>query len=289
MSGPVTTAVIPAGGLGTRFLPATKAVPKEMLPVADKPLIQYAVEEALASGIETVVLVTARGKTALEDHFDLDGDLDRTLAAADKPELRAAVAAATLSAGALVAVRQQAPLGLGHAVRCARHIVGNRPFAVLLPDDLVLSATPCLAQLLEAHRTHGGTVAAVMEVARADTARYGVLDPEADDGRLVRARGLVEKPPPAEAPSTLAIVGRYVLDPGVLEALDDQEAGAGGEIQLTDAMARAIGKAPFHGLRFEGRRFDCGNPPGLLEANIAAALARPDLAAATRQILARFD
>ena len=289
MSGPVTTAVIPAGGLGTRFLPATKAVPKEMLPVADKPLIQYAVEEALASGIETVVLVTARGKTALEDHFDLDSDLDRTLAAADKPELRAAVAAATLSAGALVAVRQQAPLGLGHAVRCARHIVGNRPFAVLLPDDLVLSATPCLAQLLEAHCTHGGTVAAVMEVARADTARYGVLDPEADDGRLVRARGLVEKPPPDEAPSTLAIVGRYVLDPGVLEALDDQEAGAGGEIQLTDAMARAIGKAPFHGLRFEGRRFDCGNPPGLLEANIAAALARPDLAAATRQILARFD
>jgi len=288
MTRPVTTAVIPAGGLGTRFLPATKAVPKEMLPVVDKPLIQYAVEEARAAGIETFVFVTARGKSAIEDHFDRAPELDEALAAAGKKALRAAASAMALEPGSVVHIRQQAPLGLGHAVRCARHVVGGAPFAVLLPDDLVLSDKPCLAQLLEVHREHGGTVVAAMEAPRAETGRYGVLDVAADDGRLVSVRGLVEKPAPADAPSTLAIVGRYVLDPSVLTALDALETGAGGEIQLTDAMARTVGRTPFHGLRFEGRRFDCGDKLGWLEAGIACALARPELAPAVREILARF-
>ena len=288
MTRPVKTAVIPAGGLGTRFLPATKAVPKEMLPVVDKPLIQYAVEEAQAAGIETFVFVTARGKSALEDHFDLAAELDDALAAGGKEDLRAAASGMVPAAGAVVHVRQQAPLGLGHAVWCARHVVGDAPFAVLLPDDLVLSERPCLAQLLDVHREHGGNVVAVMDVPREETGRYGVLDVAADDGRLASVRGLVEKPAPADAPSTLAIVGRYVLDPSVLTALDAQETGAGGEIQLTDAMARTVGNVPFHGLRFEGRRFDCGDKIGFLEANIACALARPDLAPAAREILARF-
>ena len=288
MTRPVRTAVIPAGGLGTRFLPATKAVPKEMLPVVDKPLIQYAVEEARAAGIETFVFVTARGKSAMEDHFDLAAALDEALAADGKEELRAAASQMVPAAGALVHVRQQAPLGLGHAVWCARHIVGDAPFAVLLPDDLVLAERPCLAQLLDVHREHGGNVAAVMDVPRGETGRYGVLDVVADDGRLASVQGLVEKPAPADAPSTLAIVGRYVLDPSVMTALGAQQTGAGGEIQLTDAMARMVGAVPFHGLRFEGRRFDCGDKLGFLEANIACALARPELAPAAREILARF-
>ena len=259
-----------------------------MLPVVDKPLIQYAVEEAQAAGIETFVFVTARGKSALEDHFDLAAELDGALAAGGKDDLRAAASRMVPAAGAVVHVRQQAPLGLGHAVWCARHVVGDAPFAVLLPDDLVLSERPCLAQLLDVHRQHGGNVAAVMDVPREETARYGVLDVVEDDGRLASVRGLVEKPAPADAPSTLAIVGRYVLDPSVMTALDAQETGAGGEIQLTDAMARTVGAVPFHGLRFEGRRFDCGDKMGFLEANIACALARPELAPATREILARF-
>ncbi len=288
MRRPVRTAVIPAGGLGTRFLPATKAVPKEMLPVVDKPLIQYAVEEARAAGIDSFVFVTARGKAVLEDHFDHATALDELLAADGKEDLRRAAAATALSAGMVAHVRQPAPLGLGHAVWCARHVVGETPFAVLLPDDLVLSEQPCIGQLLDAHREHGGNVVAVMDVPRADTGRYGVLDVAADDGRLASVQGLVEKPAPADAPSTLAIVGRYVLDPSVMAALDAQEPGAGGEIQLTDAMARTVGDVPFHGLRFEGRRFDCGDKLGFLEANIACALARPDMAAAARDILVRF-
>lgn len=280
--------MIPAGGLGTRFLPATKAVPKEMLPVVDKPLIQYAVEEARAAGIDSFVFVTARGKAVLEDHFDHATALDELLAADGKEDLRRAAAATALSAGMVAHVRQPAPLGLGHAVWCARHVVGATPFAVLLPDDLVLSEQPCIGQLLDAHREHGGNVVAVMDVPRADTGRYGVLDVAADDGRLASVQGLVEKPAPADAPSTLAIVGRYVLDPSVMAALDAQEPGAGGEIQLTDAMARTVGDVPFHGLRFEGRRFDCGDKLGFLEANIACALARPEMAAAARDILARF-
>ncbi len=289
MTRPVKTAVIPAGGLGTRFLPATKAVPKEMLPVVDRPLIQYAVEEARAAGIETIVFVTSRGKAAMEDHFDLAAELDEALAAGGKEDLRAAASEMVPAAGAVVHVRQQAPLGLGHAVWCARHVVGAAPFAVILPDDLVLSERPCLGQLLDVHREHGGNVVAVMDVPREETGRYGVLDVVEDDGRLASVRGLVEKPAPADAPSTLAIVGRYVLDPSVLTALDAHEAGAGGEIQLTDAMARTVGDVPFHGLRFEGRRFDCGDKMGFLEANIACALARPELAPAAREILARFS
>ena len=284
----VRTAVIPVGGLGTRFLPATKAIPKEMLPVVDRPLIQYAVEEAWAAGVENVVLVTARGKSAVEDHFDRIGELNRTLEARGKTDLLAAADGMTPMPGNIAHVRQQEPLGLGHAVWCARRLVGDRPFAVLLPDDLVLSAKPCLAQLVERHAELGGSVVAVMDVPREETGRYGILDVGSDDGAVAEVRGLVEKPHPDEAPSTLSIIGRYVLDPSVMRALDAQRVGAGGEIQLTDAMADTIGRVPVHGLRFEGVRYDCGERMGFLEANIAHALARADMAGEVRAMLARF-
>jgi len=287
-TGPVRCAVIPVGGLGTRFLPATKAVPKEMLPVVDKPLIQYALDEVRAAGIERVVIVTARGKGAIEDHVDHAVELEQALAAKDRSDLLAQVEEARWPAGAIAFVRQQEPRGLGHAVWCARHMLDGGPFAVLLPDDLVLAPTPCLVQMLAAHREVGGNLVAVMDVPREHTARYGVLDPGAARGRLVEVRGLVEKPAPAAAPSTLSIIGRYVLQPAVLDALARQDAGAGGEIQLTDALAGQIGAAPFHGFRFEGTRYDCGDKLGFIEATIAYALARDDLADGVRAMLRRL-
>ena len=288
MTGPIRKAIFPVGGLGTRFLPVAKALPKEMLPVVDKPLIQYAVEEARAAGIEEFVFVTGRGKSAIEDHFDHAIELREALAARGKKAELGAVEDMLLEPGQVAYIRQQVPLGLGHAVWCARHLVHGEPVAVLLPDDLVLSETPCLAQMIAAHGEVGGNLAAVMDVPRAQADRYGILDVAEDDGRLAKAKGLVEKPKPAEAPSTLSIIGRYILDPAVFVELDRQEAGAGGEIQLTDAIARTIGRVPFHGLRFEGRRFDCGSKAGYLEANIAFALQRPDLQAETREILRRY-
>ncbi len=288
MTGPIRKAIFPVGGLGTRFLPVAKALPKEMLPVVDKPLIQYAVEEARAAGIEEFVFVTGRGKSAIEDHFDHGIELREALAARGKEAELGAVEDMLLEPGQVAYIRQLVPLGLGHAVWCARHLVHGEPVAVLLPDDLVLSETPCLAQMIAAHGEVGGNLAAVMDVPRAQADRYGILDVAEDDGRLAKAKGLVEKPKPAEAPSTLSIIGRYILDPAVFVELDRQEAGAGGEIQLTDAIARTIGRVPFHGLRFEGRRFDCGSKAGYLEANIAFALQRPDLQAETREILRRY-
>ncbi|MDP6389217.1 MAG: UTP--glucose-1-phosphate uridylyltransferase GalU [Alphaproteobacteria bacterium] len=282
----VRKAVFPVAGLGTRFLPATKAVPKEMLPVVDKPLIQYAVEEAAAAGIEEFIFVTAEGKQAIRAHFEPAEGLEAVLADGGKTDILEAVRTVIPDGAKFDYVIQDQPLGLGHAVWCAKELVGDEPFAVLLPDDLVMAETPCLAQLVAAQAETGGNVVAVEEVPRDQTRRYGVLDIEADDGRLAAAKGLVEKPDPADAPSRLAIIGRYVLLPEIFDHLAQFEAGAGGEIQLTDAMAKTIGSAPFHGLRFEGRRFDCGNTAGFLEANVAFALRREDLAPAVREMLA---
>jgi len=286
MTRQVRKAVFPVAGLGTRFLPATKAIPKEMLPVVDKPLIQYAVEEAQAAGIQDFIFVTGRGKNAIEDHFDQAAELESTLLARGKDELRRAITEWLPGPGRIAYTRQNEPLGLGHAVWCARELVGNEPFAVLLADDLILADPPCLRQMVDIHANVGGSVVAVMDVPRAHTNRYGILDIIEDDGRLASARGLVEKPTPDDAPSTLSIIGRYILDPAVFDFLSRGEKGAGGEIQLTDAMAKTIGQAPFHGLRFDGRRFDCGDKVGYIEANVAFALQRPDFADDLRRSIA---
>lgn len=288
MRRPPRTAIFPVGGLGTRFLPATKAMPKEMLPVVDKPLIQYAVEEARKSGIEEFIFVTGRGKTAIEDHFDHGGELADSLSARGKTAELRAVTDMMLEPGQVAYTRQQEPLGLGHAVWCARRLIRDEPVAVLLADDLVMADTPCLQQMIDAYVKVGGNLAAVMDVPREETDKYGILDVTGEDGNLAAAKGLVEKPKPDVAPSTLSIIGRYILDPAVFAELDRQEAGAGGEIQLTDAMARTIGAVPFHGFRFQGRRFDCGSKAGFLEANIAFALDRDDLRRDMTEILRRY-
>lgn len=288
MSGKLRKAVFPVGGMGTRFLPATKSMPKEMLPVVDTPLIQYAVEEALAAGIEEIIFVTGRGKAAIEDHFDHSFELQRILAERGKIEELNSVTGPILQAGQIAYTRQQEPLGLGHAVWCARELVGDEPFAVLLADDLVMAETPCLKQMVEVYGRTGGNLVAVMDVPREHTNRYGILDVGTDDGRLAEVLGLVEKPDPADAPSTLSIIGRYILQPGIFGHLGRKERGAGNEIQLTDAMARMIGDQPFHGLRFEGKRFDCGDKAGFLEANLAFALARDDLKDRVREIIRTY-
>ncbi len=285
---PLRKAVLPVAGLGTRFLPATKATAKEMLPVVDKPLIQYAVEEARAAGIEQFCMVTGRGKTALVEHFDVAFELEYTLRERKRTEALAVLRHTSVEPGSMTTVRQQVPLGLGHAIWCARTFIGDDPFAILLPDDLVLSDTPCLKQLADAYRQTGGNVVAVTEVPREHTNRYGILKVGKDDGRLVEVTGLVEKPAPADAPSNLSIIGRYVLMPDVITHLSRMERGAGNEVQLTDGMARLIGEQPFHGLRYEGRRFDCGDKIGFLEAQIAFALKRPELADSVREFLKAY-
>jgi UTP--glucose-1-phosphate uridylyltransferase len=285
---PLRKAVLPVAGLGTRFLPATKAIAKEMLPVVDKPLIQYAIEEARAAGIEQFCMVTGRGKTALVEHFDIAFELEYTLRERNKTEALATLQDTSVEPGSMTAVRQQVPLGLGHAIWCARTFIGDDPFAILLPDDLVLSDVPCLKQLADAYRQTGGNVVAVTEVPREQTDRYGILKVGRDNGRLVEVTGLVEKPAPADAPSNLSIIGRYVLMPEVIGHLARMERGAGNEVQLTDGMARLIGEQPFHGLRYDGRRFDCGDKVGFLEAQIAFALKRPELAGAVRAFLKNY-
>jgi UTP--glucose-1-phosphate uridylyltransferase len=279
----IKKAIFPVGGLGTRFLPATKAMPKEMLPVVDKPLIQYAVEEAAAAGIEEFIFVTGRNKTAIEDHFDHSYELEATLQAKGKTDALGLVKAMMHGPGAVQSVRQQQPAGLGHAVWCARHLIGNDPVAVLLADDLILGDS-CVREMVEAY--DGGNMVAVMDVPRAQTGAYGIVTPGADDGRIVDVEGLVEKPKPDEAPSTIGVVGRYIIAPEVFMTLDSQERGAGGEIQLTDALAKQIGKAPFKGLRFSGERFDCGSKLGFLQANIAFGLANETLKAGLQDWMA---
>ena len=270
----VRKAVFPVGGLGTRFLPATKAQPKEMLPVVDKPLIQYAVEEAQAAGIEEFIFVTGRGKTAIEDHFDISYELRHQLSTRSK---NGGGEDWLPGPGQICFTRQQEPLGLGHAVWCARALVGDEPFAVVLADDLMLAKTPVLKQMVEAYARTGGNLLAVEQVPRALTSRYGILDVAEQKGALVKAKGIVEKPKPAHAPSDLAVIGRYILVPEVFEALGRQGKGAGGEIQLTDALSTLIGKHPFHGIRCEGTRYDCGDKAGFVLANVAFALGRDDL------------
>jgi UTP--glucose-1-phosphate uridylyltransferase len=284
----IRKAIFPVGGLGTRFLPATKAMPKEMLPVVDKPLIQYALEEARAAGVEQFIFVTGRDKSAIEDHFDNAYELEKTLEergkSAELDELRNWLP----GAGQVVYTRQMAPLGLGHAVWCARHLVGDEPFAVLLCDDLILSDVPCLKQMVDAWSKTGGNMIAAMDVAQEHTKRYGIVAPGRDDGTLVEVRGLVEKPDPASAPSRIAVIGRYLLEPAVFAHLGKHARGAGGEIQLTDGLAALLGGAPFHGYRFAGKRFDCGDKIGFLEATLAFALGRADLGAAMRAIVKSY-
>ncbi len=275
---PVRKAVFPVAGLGTRFLPATKSMPKEMLTIVDKPLIQYAVEEARAAGIEELIFVTGRNKSAIEDHFDYSYELENTLEDRGKIEALRAVRDWRPKPGQISFTRQQQPLGLGHAVWCARNFVADEPFAVLLADDLILAKPGCLKQMIDVYSEIGGNIVATEEIPKEHTNRYGILDVVEDDGKLARAKGLVEKPAPEVAPSNLCIIGRYILQPEVFCFLDAQEKGAGGEIQLTDAMAKTISDIPFHGLRFEGDRYDCGSKKGFVEANIAFALAQDDIA-----------
>ncbi len=280
--------VFPVAGLGTRMLPATKVLPKEMLPVVDRPLVDYAVEEAAAAGAEVFIFVTGRGKTLIEDHFDRAVELFETLARKGKTRELEALEQRLPPPGTFLYTRQQAPLGLGHAVWCARHLVGDEPFGVILVDDLVHARTPCLAQLAAVHAERGGSVVAVEEVPREHTRRYGILEPGADDGRVVEVRAFVEKPEPEVAPSNLAVIGRYILSPRIFALLEELPPGAGGEIQLTDAMTRLLAEEAFHGVRFEGRRFDCGDRVGYLEANLALAMERPDIAARLHAALRHY-
>jgi UTP--glucose-1-phosphate uridylyltransferase len=273
----VTKAVFPVAGLGTRFLPATKAMPKEMLPVVDKPLIQYAVEEALNAGIEDIIFVTGKGKQAIEDHFDHSCELEQTLTARNKTALLKEVLNLIPESGTLVYTRQNEPLGLGHAIWCARNIVGREPFAVLLADDLIKADKPVLGQMIERFETLQSSMVCVEEVDRQATASYGILDADPPVDRLTAVRGLVEKPKPEAAPSNLAIIGRYILTPEIFDILDNKETGAGGEIQITDAMARLLGSQSIYGYRYEGTRFDCGTKVGFQMANLSFAMDRPDM------------
>ena len=278
---PLRKAVLPVAGLGTRFLPATKAIPKEMLTVVDKPLIQYAVEEAIEAGIEEIIFVTGRGKGALEDHFDISCGLETPLR--ERGKSLAPIENIRMTPGSPMYVRQQQPLGLGHAVWCARHIVGDEPFAVLLPDELMVGTPGFLKQMADAYYELGGNVIGALEVSESDTRKYGIITPGEQRGRVTEVKALVEKPEPGTAPSNLMIPGRYILQPEVMSILDDQDPGAGGEIQLTDAMAKLIDKQPFHGFTFNGERFDCGDKVGFIKANFSLGLNNESISAELRQ------
>lgn len=281
----VTKAIFPVAGLGTRFLPATKAMPKEMMTLVDRPLIQYAIDEARAAGITDFIFVTARGKGALEDYFDTAAELERQLEESGKHELLETLRSTYMASGAIAYIRQHRALGLGHAVWCARRLIGDEPFAVILPDDVIDGPLPCLQQMVDAHAETGGNMVAAMEVPYDKVSAYGVLDIGATDGPLVRVRGMVEKPKKGVAPSNLAVIGRYILTPQVLTNLSRAEKGAGGEIQLTDAIAEEIANSGnVYGYRFNGERYDCGSKAGFLQATIAFGLSRPDL----REELADF-
>lgn len=274
----VTKAIFPVAGMGTRFLPATKSVPKEIMTLVDRPLIQYAIDEARAAGIKEFIFVTSRGKSALEDYFDVAPDLEASLRKAGKTQLLEVLQATNMDSGAIAYLRQNRPLGLGHAVWCARRLIGNEPFAVILPDDVIAAEKPCLQQMVEAYAETGGNMVAAMEVPPAKASAYGVLDVAEDMGALVRVKGMVEKPPAGTAPSNLAVIGRYILTPTVLSNLNKIKQGAGGEIQLTDAIAQEAGGGEgVYGFRFRGQRYDCGSKAGFLQATVAFGLAREDL------------
>jgi UTP--glucose-1-phosphate uridylyltransferase len=274
----VTKAIFPVAGLGTRFLPATKSVPKEIMTLVDRPLIQYAIDEARAAGITEFIFVTSRGKSALEDYFDHAPELEASLRASGKNDLLAVLKSTYMESGAIAYIRQHKAMGLGHAVWCARRLIGDEPFAVILPDDVIAAETPCLQQMVEAHENVGGCMVAAMEVPLAKTSSYGVLDVKEDMGSMVSVKGMVEKPPAEKAPSNLAVIGRYILTPSVLQNLNKVKSGAGGEIQLTDAIAEEIAQGrDVYGYRFRGERFDCGSKAGFLQATVAFGMAREDL------------
>jgi UTP--glucose-1-phosphate uridylyltransferase len=274
----VTKAIFPVAGLGTRFLPATKSIPKEIMTLVDRPLIQYAIDEARAAGIKEFIFVTSRGKGALEDYFDSAPQLEANLRKKGKKDLLRILKDSTMDSGEIAYLRQREALGLGHAVWCARRLIANEPFAVILPDDVIAAEKPCLQQMVEAYEETGGNMVAAMEVPPEKASSYGLLDIENDMGSLVSVRGMVEKPAPADAPSNLAVIGRYILTPKVLNNLNRLKSGAGGEIQLTDAIAQEITNAnDVYGFRFRGQRFDCGSKAGFLQATVAFALARTDL------------
>lgn len=284
---PIKKAIFPVGGLGTRFLPATKAMPKEMLPIIDKPLIQYAIEEARDAGIEDFIFITGRGKGVIEDHFDHSYELNQYLKRHNKIEVLHTIDDIVFRPGQIVFLRQQQPRGLGHAVWCARHLIKGEPFAVLLADDFILGQPSCLKQMIEAY-VPGTNMAAVMSVPKSETHRYGILDVEKQEGALVHAKSLVEKPTTREAPSTQAVVGRYILQPSIFSILEKQETGKGGEVQLTDAIREMIPHHPFMGFLFEGERFDCGSTLGMIEATLAASLSRDDTKNAALKLLKRY-
>jgi len=288
---PIRKAVFPVAGLGTRFLPATKAIPKEMLPVIDRPLIQYAVDEAREAGIEQLIFVTGRGKTAIVEHFDTAYELEHTMS--DRGKALEVLEPTRILPGNLVTVRQQVPMGLGHAIWCARAVVGNEPFAIFLPDEMMVGDPGgkggCMKQMVDAYNEVGGNLISVLEVPQEEVSSYGVIAPgNRVSDSLTEVTGLVEKPKREDAPSNLIISGRYILQPEVMRTLESQEKGAGGEIQLTDAMARMIGQQPFHAVKFDGRRFDCGSKTGFVEATLALALERPDMADDVRAIMKRL-
>jgi UTP--glucose-1-phosphate uridylyltransferase len=285
----IRKAVFPVAGLGTRFLPATKAIPKELLPIVDKPLIQYAVDEAREAGIEQMIFVTGRGKTAIVEHFDIAFELEQTMEERGKD--LAILDSTRATPGDIITVRQQVPLGLGHAIWCARAIVGDDPFAIFLPDELMIGqegSSGCMKQMVDAYEKVGGNLISVLEVPQETVSSYGVIDPGKEDGKLTEVNGLVEKPPVAEAPSNKIISGRYILQPEVMRVLETQGKGAGGEIQLTDAMARMIGQQPFHAVTFDGARYDCGSKVGFVEATLALALERKDMGDEVRAMARRL-
>lgn len=274
----VTKAIFPVAGLGTRFLPATKSVPKEIMTLVDRPLIQYAIDEARAAGIKEFIFVTSRGKGALEDYFDHAPTLEQELRKKNKHDLLETLKDTNMESGAIAYIRQHRALGLGHAVWCARRLIANEPFAVILPDDVIAADKPCLQQMVEAYEETGGNIVAAMEVPKEKTSSYGVLDVDQDMGPLVRVKGMVEKPTPEDAPSNLAVIGRYILAPSVLKSLHQLKTGSGGEIQLTDAIAQEIEHgSDVYGFRFRGQRFDCGSKSGFLQATVSFGLARDDL------------
>ncbi|MBX7514081.1 UTP--glucose-1-phosphate uridylyltransferase GalU [Qipengyuania sp. GH38] len=284
---PIKKAVFPVAGLGTRFLPATKAIPKELLPIVDRPLIQYAVDEAREAGIEQIIFVTGRGKTAIVEHFDIAYELESTMEERGKD--MSVLDPTRATPGDIITVRQQVPLGLGHAIWCARAIVGDDPFAILLPDELMVGEPGCMKQMVEAYNEVGGNLISVLEVPQDEVSSYGVIAPGAEiSDTLTEVTGLVEKPPVAEAPSNKIISGRYILQPEVMRTLETQGKGAGGEIQLTDAMARMIGNQPFHAVTFAGNRYDCGSKTGFVEATLALALEREDMGSEVRAIAERL-
>jgi UTP--glucose-1-phosphate uridylyltransferase len=274
----VTKAIFPVAGLGTRFLPATKSIPKEIMTLVDRPLIQYAIDEARAAGIKEFIFVTARGKSALEDYFDIAPELEKTLRRKGKKDLLQTLKSTNMESGQIAYIRQNKAMGLGHAVWCARRLLGNEPFAVILPDDVIAAEKPCLQQMVEAHAEIGGNMVAAMEVPESKTSSYGILDIREDMGSVVSVKGMVEKPSVSEAPSNLAVIGRYILSPDVMRNLNKAKSGAGGEIQLTDAIAQEIANSDnVYGFRFRGQRYDCGSKAGFLQATVAFGLARDDL------------